>query len=301
MIASRDLACIVLSLRDQPELVEAVRSLAEQSEPADILVVNSGGGDPARRLAAAGLPGRVVNVTSPLLPGAARNVGIRATRSRYVAFLAADCVAGPGWTAARLREHRAGADAVAGVLTNAFPGNRSACAAFLLLHYRMSRHAPPHDRLLYGLSYDRRLFDRFGIFREDLRGGEDTEFNARIIRGARVAWTADICTAHRNPRAPAALLRDQYARGRRRAAAEARLGGRSRRGRIAVGALLNVAASVPRLWRIGDRAERRALIRAWPLVPAGGIAYAIGAMRGGSRAPGGSTLCRDVGPAGRTR
>ncbi len=37
---------------------------------------------------------------------------------------------------------------------------------------------PPSERLLYSVSYDRTLFERFGSFREDLREGEDTDFNA---------------------------------------------------------------------------------------------------------------------------
>jgi hypothetical protein len=41
-----EIACAVLSYRDEPFLVEAVRSLLEQSVPVEVVVVNSGGGDP---------------------------------------------------------------------------------------------------------------------------------------------------------------------------------------------------------------------------------------------------------------
>ena len=40
---------------------------------------------------------RVVESTERLLPGGARNVGIANTDGTFVAFLAADCIAEPGW------------------------------------------------------------------------------------------------------------------------------------------------------------------------------------------------------------
>jgi GT2 family glycosyltransferase len=279
--AEPELACVVLSLRDQPEMVDAVASLRDQSEAAHVVVVNSGGGDPTARLRDAGLEVPVFNVAERLFAGAARNVGIRRTRSPYIAFLAADCTAEPGWVAARLREHRQGAAAVAGVLTNSAPDNRTATAAFLLLHHRMSRYTPPQARLLYGLSYDRRLFERFGMFREDLRAGEDTEFNARLAGEVEVAWTPDVRTAHRNPTAPGALLRDLYARGRRRAATESRLSGSGRRLHVATRALWTGLACMRHALRTPDEAERALLMRGLPLVPAGALIYAAGALSAG--------------------
>ena len=205
----------MLSLGNPPELVEAVRSLAEQSVPAEIVVVNSGGGDPAAALRAAGLHVPVVSSPQRLYAGAARNLGIDATTAPLVAFLASDCRAEPGWVAARVRHHLAGAGAVASVITNAFPESLSARAAHMLLYPRRQPDTPADDRLSFGLSYERRLFERLGRFREDLREGEDSEFNSRLPANVRVVWANDVRTAHRNPETLRALLRDQYARGRR--------------------------------------------------------------------------------------
>ena len=271
---------MVLSLRNERGLPEAVASLVLQPERCEILVVNSGGGDAAGRLRAEGLDVAVLEKPEPLFPGAVRNLGIRATRTRYVAFLAADCVAEPGWVGARLREHRAGAAAVAGVLTNAYPESRSACATFLLLHHRMAPHTRSGVRRLYGLSYDRGLFDRFGLFREDLPGGEDTDFNARLATRVPIVWTGDVKTAHRNPTDSLAFLRDQYARGRRRATV-ARLLGREPQGRrLALDVLRNAAASLAYAWSTPDASERRRLLGAVPLLPVGAISYAAGVLDG---------------------
>lgn len=273
-----ELACAVLSYRDEPFLVDAVRSVLDQDIPVEVVVVNSGGGDPAGRLAAAGLRVPVHSFPNRLYPGAVRNVGIDQTRARYVAFLAADCLATSGWAAARLREHRAGAGAVASPPTNAYPKSTTAWASLLLIHNRRLAVARPSERLLYSLSYDRSLFERFGRFREDLRAGEDTEFNARFRDHAHTVLAPDAVTAHRYPVDLGAMLRDAFRRGRLQARMQGALEGRGpRNGRVALRGPLSVVRSLIVSLR-SPRQERGTLLRAWPLVVAGGVAYTVGAL-----------------------
>lgn len=271
MPGAPDLACVVIALRAQPELVDAVRSVLAQNEPVEVVVVNSGGGDVATLLG--GPDVRVVELPSRVLPGAARNAGLAATSAPYVAFLAADCVAGPGWAAARLRAHRAGADAVASAMVCRSPAALPERASLLLLHHRRLPDTPPRSRLLYSLSYDRVLFERYGRFCEDLRIGEDTVFNRSFGPEVRVVWDAGVRTAHRFPRTVGALLADQYARGARRA----RMGD-IRPARVAGRAVLDVGRCARQALRTRPREERRALVAALPLVPVGAAAYALGAL-----------------------
>jgi glycosyltransferase involved in cell wall biosynthesis len=278
-----EIACAVLSYRDEPFLIEAVRSVLDQSVPVEVVVVNSGGGDPARRLAAAGVSVQVHSFSERLYPGAVRNIGIDQTRAPYLAFLAADCLAGPGWAAARLREHRAGAAAVASPLTNAYPESLTAWASLLLLHNQRLAATKPRHRLLYSLSYDRSLFTRFGRFREDLRAGEDTEFNARFREHATTVLAPDAMTAHRYPTDLPAMLRDAFRRGRLQARMQGAIKGRGPRRLIAV---LSGSRSVLQSLVVSARSpsvERRQLIRAWPLVVLGSVAYGIGALTASDR------------------
>jgi hypothetical protein len=275
------LAAVVLTVGEGEALIEAVDSLVAQPELSEISVVSSGAEDPTGRLREAGLDVRVIHSSRRLLPGAARNVGIAATRARYVAFLGANCLAEPGWAAARLRAHRAGADAVSSALVNRHPESRCASASYLVLHHGRIPDALPRDRRTYGLSYDRRLFERFGKFREDLRIGEDSEFNNRLAADVRIVWSSEVRTAHRYPVTLTALLLDQFTRGHRR------------------GALQRVEAGWPfwnppvtpfgvvrrtrkRLRRsaIGSEAGRAALRRARPMVLPAAIAYALGLAAG---------------------
>lgn len=274
-----ELACAVLSYRDEPFLVDAVRSVLDQSVPVEVVVVNSGGGDPAGRLAAAGLDVAVHNFAHRLYPGAVRNVGIDQTSARYMAFLAADCVATPGWAAARLRAHRAGAAAVASAPTNASPDSSTAWASLLLQHNRRLAVTRPGQRLYYSISYDRTLFERFGKFREDLRAGEDTEFNARFQEQASPVLATDAMTAHRYPTELRTMLRDAFRRGSLQARMQGAIDGSgAQRIRVALGGPRNVVRSLIVSLR-SSQDERGPLLKAWPLVVAGAAAYSMGALR----------------------
>jgi len=272
------LACAVLSYRDEPFLVDAVRSVLQQDVPVEVVVVNSGGGDPARRLSSASIDVPVHSVVERLYPGAVRNVGIAMTRAPYMSFLAADCLATSGWAAGRLRAHRAGAAAVASPTTNPFPESYTAWASLLLQHNRRLAVTSPRQRLYYSLSYDRALFERFGRFREDLRAGEDTEFNARFRDQAEIVLGDDVLTAHRYPTELAAMVRDAYRRGSLQARMQGAIdGSRPQRIQVAMSGPRNVVRSLVVSLRTHGP-DRARLLTATPLVVVGAVAYSVGAL-----------------------
>jgi glycosyltransferase involved in cell wall biosynthesis len=278
--AAPDLACVVLAVGAPPELPVAVRSLLDQGEPVEVVVVSSGAGGAARALAAAGLEVPVEEIPELLLPGAARNRGIAATRARFVAFLAADCQAEPGWAAARLRAHRAGAPAVASAVTNPYRRNLAAWASYISLFPRRMPGAPAAEALRYGASYARSLFDRFGLFREDLRGGEDTDFHQRLAPEVEIAWEPGVRTAHRHPRRIRDLFADQYQRGARSAASWGRLQRYTPR-EVAWSALRRVPEGIGMAWRNAEPGDRPWIAAAGALLPLAALVYAAGAVRHG--------------------
>lgn len=277
-MSAPDLACVVLGLGNPPELPDAVRSLLTQSEPVEVVVVNSAGGGAATALAAAGLDVPVIERVERLLPGAVRNLGIAATRAPFIAFLAADCWAEPGWAAARLRAHGAGAAAVASAVTNPYRRNLAAWASYVALFSPRMPGVPPGEALRYGASYARSLFERFGPFREDLRGGEDTDFHQRLDGEVTIAWEPAVRTAHRHPRRLTTLLADQYRRGARSATAWTRLQ-QYRPTEVASNALRRVPEGLKRAWRAAEPGERPWIAAASLLLPVSALAYAAGALR----------------------
>lgn len=259
-------------------LLAAVRSLAHQDTAVEIVVISSGGGGASRALVEAGLEARVVELPERVLPGAARNRGIAVTSAPYVSFLAADCIAEPGWAAARLRAHRAGSAAVASAVTNPFAANLAAWASYVALFSRRMPGVPRVDALLYGVSYARHLFDHFGLFREDLRGGEDTEFHQRLSGGGvPIAWHPEVRTAHRHPTRLWELLRDQFRRGARSARSWERLSGPTPL-RVAWNAFERLPASARLAWRAASPAQRRRVATATVLLPIAATAYAAGCL-----------------------
>lgn len=218
-----ELAVVVLALYAPDQAVHAVNSLLAQHPPVEIVVVNTGGGGMAEKMSRAGIDVLVAEIESPRFVGAARNIGIARTSAPYVAFLAADCLATPGWAAARLAAHRAGAAAVGTAVVNSDPDNVVAWAAHLCGWVRrLPGQQKRSEQQQHGASYDRILFAKYGLFREGLRTAEDTEFNRRLPEAP--VWEPTVMTVHKNPTNFLKLLKDQFARGSRSARAREDLG-----------------------------------------------------------------------------
>lgn len=269
---------IVLSFRAPPTLVAAVRSLLDQSPRPEVVVVNSGGGQARRLLELTGIHVPVFEVAERLWPGAARNLGIRNANGSVIAFLADDCEAAPGWVARRLVLHRAGQVAVASALMSDDPSNVIALASHIGLFSRRMPTCPPERVLVYGLSFDRTVFHKYGLFREDLRAGEDTEFSQRVSATVPPLWAPDIVTVHRSPTTLRAFMNDQFRRGGRSARVWENLTGRKPPS-VAGAALRRIADTMRLAPRVLDARQRMRLPVIAVLVVAGAVAYAAGALR----------------------
>jgi len=276
-----ELAVVVLSVGAPPELRAAIDSLLRQSEPLEIVVVNSGGGSLADLLPE-GQAIRTVEVPELLWPGAARNAGIRATRAPWVAFLASDLVAAPDWAAQRLALHRAGKASVASAVSNAQAGNIFAWAAHVTLHARRMAGLPKRRAHRYGASYARSLFDRYGLFREELRIGEDTEFHRRMRRRDRPVWAPQVVAAHRYPQTWRQLIDDHKLRGERWAVHWPT----PQHGTWPARGLKRFAGTLPLALRASRGRDRLMVLAASPIVLAACMAYEAGASRAGSRQQG---------------
>lgn len=216
-ITRSDLAVIVLGYRNQPGLLEAVRSVLDQDVPAEVVVVNSGGGDVLASLAPVLDRVRILSVAEPLFVGAARDIGVAASRAPYVAFLAGDCLARPGWNRTRLSLHREGALTVSSAVVAEPDAPLVALAASRLRYAVRHPDADPRVQSDYGLSYARRLLWLVGVFPPGLRVAEDTALNQRAATLCRPVWAPDVQTVHRDVRTMADFVRDEGERGERRA------------------------------------------------------------------------------------
>lgn len=210
-----ELAIVVISVGAPPEVVDAVQSIFDLKTPCEVIVVNSGGGDMRQRMGPLSAQVTIVEHEAVLWAGEARNLGIKASSAPYIAFLAADCTVCPGWIDERMALHHQGYMAVASAVVGTQSWNPIAWASHFSLFGNRLPDVPAKDAAVYGVSYDRQLFVVYGMFRGDLRIGEDTEFNRRLPAGERPVWAPRVLTAHSTPSNPASMLGDQFRRGER--------------------------------------------------------------------------------------
>lgn len=216
-MASSDLAVVVIGFRGQPGLLPAVRSLFDQDAAAEIVVVNSGGGEVATQLAPVLDRIRLISTGQPLQVGAARTIGVEASRARSVAFLAGDCLARPGWVSGRIGHHGSGALTVSSAVVADDTAGLLALAANRLRYSARHPLTPLRDVSHYGQSYDRQLLRRCGAFPPGLPSAEDTRLNRIALSFAQPVWAPEVQTIHREPPALRDWLRDEILRGRRQA------------------------------------------------------------------------------------
>jgi hypothetical protein len=204
---------------------------------------------------------------------------VRATGAPYVAFLAADNRARPGWIEGRLRRHREGAAAV-GTAMAAPRGNKPALATHLLWHSSRMPHLHPAPIMRFGASYARALLERHGPFPEDIPREEDVVFNRRLLTaGVPIVWAPEVQTEAVYPLTARELLDEQRRRGRLRRSVQ-----RHRpRAVLAARALADAPEGFLRAAR-GDVSARE-LAGSAPLVAAGALAAAGGVLSAGPRSP----------------
>ena len=211
------LAVIIPGYQAQPSLAPAVESIRSQSQDVEIVVVNSGGGNVREVLKEHLHHIRLVDVESRLFVGAARNIGIGACRSKFISFLAGDCVALPGWVEGRLQKHKAGALMVSTAVVPSNPNSMVGMLVNLLVFPRRSPALNEDEVIHFGISYHRSVFWQVGYFATGMRVGEDSEFNARAKILAMPVWTPEVVARHEDPKSILSLLVQIYGRARRQA------------------------------------------------------------------------------------
>jgi len=218
------LSVVVMGYADSGTIVGAVQSVIDQADPdVEVVVVTSGPDDSADRVRRAFPSLTVVAIPDRVLPGGARNAGVAAAAGDVVAFLAADCVAEPGWVAGRRRSHAQGHAVVASAITNGAPRSLAAWGFhFDVYSARLAGHRARvvrgTEHAAHGCSFTRAALELLGRFDEGMRVGEDTKAAYRLAAlGIPVWFEPTVRTAHRGPTSAAALWRDRVRRGAERA------------------------------------------------------------------------------------
>jgi glycosyltransferase involved in cell wall biosynthesis len=190
--SERPSVSVVIAVRDGARyLADALRSVAEQSEPPDdVVVVDDGSSDRSAEVAAEAYPGAHVIRQPPRGYGSAVNRGVRNARGDVLAFLDADDMWPSDSLSCRLTRLTAGAvDAVVGLTRNFLsPDVAHDEATRFRFHER-----PLHAELLGATIVRAEAFRQVGFLDEGLRTGAAIDWVSRARRdGVRVAYLDDI-------------------------------------------------------------------------------------------------------------
>jgi glycosyltransferase involved in cell wall biosynthesis len=179
---------IVPSYNSQATIVQCLQALQSQETAFsyEIVVVDSSN-DGTSDLILSRFPSiKLIRLPQRTLPGPARNLGVRETVGDILAFTDADCVPERRWLAKMVDEHNnSDCSAVGGAVLNALPLNPVAWGGYLL---EFSERLPSLPKRFVDIlptcnvSYKRRIFERYGLFPEDIWPSEDHIFSWYLMQ-----------------------------------------------------------------------------------------------------------------------
>lgn len=194
---------IVPSYNSQSTIVQCLQALQNQETEFhyEVVVVDSSN-DGTPDLITSRFPGiKLIQLPQRTLPGPARNLGIREAVGDILTFTDADCVPERLWLAKMIHEQREGeCAAVGGAVLNALPFNPVAWGGYLL---EFSERLPNFPRRFVDIlptcnaSFKRSIFERHGLFPEDLWPSEDHIFSWHLVQaGEPLLFNPDIQVSH---------------------------------------------------------------------------------------------------------
>jgi GT2 family glycosyltransferase len=196
-VDSFDVSVVVPSYRSRDTIERCLEALRVQATARryEVILVDSSD-DGTERLVAERFPPerfpalRLIHLPARALPGGARNVGIRAARAAIVALTDADCVVQPDWIERLARRHASGGlAAVGGAVDNGLPESAVAWSGLLVEFNEFLARSPERTTALLptcNVAFRREVFERHGLFPEDLWPSEDHVFSQRLADAGEV-------------------------------------------------------------------------------------------------------------------
>jgi glycosyltransferase involved in cell wall biosynthesis len=177
------LSAIVISQNNVATIARTLGSIVTQNcpSPFEIILVDSGSDGTAELVRSSFPEVVVVDLHNPVLPGRARNEGLKIARGDYVSFPGSHVELPPGSLAARMAAHEMGYAMVTGTILNG-TDTPAGWANYFMDHSAAlpGRPSGPLNSPPNSCSYDRRILIASGLFPEDRRAGEDTIVNQRL-------------------------------------------------------------------------------------------------------------------------
>ena len=226
MAAETPLVSVVIPTRNEMRYIEGcLSSLAEQDYPADrleVLVIDGGSEDGSRHwleTAATKTTPRMNLLDNPRHTTACGlNTGIRHAKGDVIIILGAHSEVAPDFVSQSVRAlQETAADCVGGPIESVGRGLVGDTIAAAIsspfgvgnARFRYSQQAGYVDTVAFG-AYRRDVFDRVGLFDEQLRRDVDDEFNYRLASAGGKLWLTPAIRSRYHARASFRSLFGQY-------------------------------------------------------------------------------------------
>jgi glycosyltransferase involved in cell wall biosynthesis len=254
----------------------------------EIIVVHSGEDDTCTVAKSALAAVRTLQLPERALAARARAAGVGVARGEILAFIDSDAYAAPDWIENVVRGANSGFDLVCGAIDNANADSAVSRAEQLLMFSEFLAETPERSMwfaLSGNLVMHQSTYERFGPFVE-VRAAEDLLFSRRLVlAGGRILFTPRMRVSHDNRRRLVPFLRNQVVLGTYTGKARRLVPFEDSASRLLFLALLPIApgAKIAKIaWRLARWCPRElvALVRSFPLVLLGALAYGIGQVRG---------------------
>jgi glycosyltransferase involved in cell wall biosynthesis len=269
------LACVVVTRDVRSMEFPCLNALVEQSVRVEIVVVNCGRGNPAAVTTRFGDRVRVIHHGGTLTSGAARNLGLRATRAPFVAFLTGACEAHPDW-AKHLIDAHATESLLIGAIDDAPNAGAVALASALLYHATILPGSCSEPYIRRWESYARSTFQHFGLFDEAARADPSLEFHRRVAGSLEIGVCDGALMWYQHPQGFRGLLRRQRSRGRRAGEGVAASGRQFSARRLCTTARRRLAKMLLAHFRNARVRDRIAALQVVLIAAAGGFAFESG-------------------------
>jgi glycosyltransferase involved in cell wall biosynthesis len=190
---------VVIPARNAPHLNRTLESLAlspNRDLIDEVIVVGSGDYFEIDRPSLKFIP-----TTQPVTAPIARNIGIRASASKWVGFIDADCVAAPEWIEKLLIAAQRGYQVVGGGVAFGQTSYWAQAHNVSMLH-EFCVFATPGPRNFFptlNLLVHRDVIDRVGLMNKALRRAQDLEWTLRMRRQGITLWFEPSAVVTHNP------------------------------------------------------------------------------------------------------
>jgi glycosyltransferase involved in cell wall biosynthesis len=206
---------IIPSYKHKHYIFDAVESVLDQRTDFnyELIVVDSSCDDTADLLREKFPDIRVIALSERAYPGAARNVGIKAARGKYIAFTDTDCIVHHRWLEHLIGAHRAGHRVVGGSIRNGTPYSLGGTLDYLLECSDFTTPRQTSKKSHFGggnVSFVREIFYKHGYYADQVKGSDSIYTRLLKKAGEELFYQPKAIVWHRNRTALKKILRNQY-------------------------------------------------------------------------------------------